>query len=76
MITDFDMPVMSGTKLAGLLPEIPVILISGRDDALVAAKDFPNIHNVIIKPYHKKDLMDGIREIIQNGKEHGQNPHN
>jgi CheY-like chemotaxis protein/anti-sigma regulatory factor (Ser/Thr protein kinase) len=76
MITDFDMPVMSGTKLAGLLPEIPVILISGRDDALVAAKDFPNIHNVIIKPYHKKDLMDGIREIIQNGKEHGQNPNN
>jgi PAS domain S-box-containing protein len=76
MITDFDMPVMSGTKLAGLLPEIPVILVSGRDDALVAAKDFPNIHNVIIKPYHKKDLMDGIREIIQNGKEHGQNPNN
>jgi PAS domain S-box-containing protein len=76
MITDFDMPFMSGTKLAGLLPEIPVILISGRDDALVAAKDFPNIHNVIIKPYHKKDLMDGIREIIQNGKEHGQNPNN
>jgi PAS domain S-box-containing protein len=76
MITDFDMPVMSGTKLAGLLPEIPVILVSGRDDALVAAKDFPNIHNVIIKPYHKKDLMDGIREIIQNGKKHGQNPNN
>jgi len=70
LITDFDMPIMSGTMLAGLLPELPVILISGRDDARVAATDYPNIHCVIIKPYHKKDLMDGIREVIQSGNTH------
>ncbi len=70
LITDFDMPIMSGTELAGLLPELPVILISGRDDARIAAGEFLNIHRVIIKPYHKKDLMDGIREILQNGKNH------
>lgn len=70
LITDFDMPVMNGTMLAGLLPELPVILISGRDDARIAAKDYPNIHSVIIKPYHKKNLIDGIREIIQTGTQH------
>jgi PAS domain S-box-containing protein len=76
LITDFDMPVMSGAMLAGLLPELPVILISGRDDARVAARDYPNIHRVIIKPYDKKDLMDGIREVLQHGKKHVQDPYN
>ncbi len=70
LITDFDMPDMNGTTLAGLLPELPVILISGRDDARIAAQKHPNIHKIIIKPYHKKDLMDGIHEILQNGKNH------
>ena len=68
MITDFDMPIMSGAILAGLLPELPVILISGRDDAHVAAKKYSNIRKVIIKPYHKQDLMEGIREVMQQEK--------
>jgi two-component system, cell cycle sensor histidine kinase and response regulator CckA len=76
LITDFDMPIMSGVVLAGLLPELPVILISGRDDARVAAKEYPNIHNVIIKPYHRKDLMEAIREVIKNGEKHAQDPNN
>jgi len=76
LITDFDMPVMSGVMLAGLLPELPVILISGREDARIAARDYPNIHRVIIKPYHKKDLMDGIREVIKNGIPHDQDTNN
>jgi two-component system, cell cycle sensor histidine kinase and response regulator CckA len=76
LITDFDMPIMSGAKLAGLLPELPVILVSGRDDARIAATEYPNIQRVIIKPYHKKDLINGIREIFQNGKKHDQNPYN
>ncbi len=76
LITDFDMPVMSGAMLAGLLPELPVILVSGREDARVTANDYPNIHKVIIKPYHKQDLMDGIREILQKGKLHDQDPYN
>ncbi|GAB6190807.1 hybrid sensor histidine kinase/response regulator [Desulfocastanea catecholica] len=76
LITDFDMPVMNGTKLAGLLPELPVILLSGRDDARVAAKEHSNIHSVIIKPYDKKDLMDGIREVMHNGKKYAKDPHN
>jgi two-component system, cell cycle sensor histidine kinase and response regulator CckA len=68
LITDFDMPVMSGAILAGLLPELPVILISGREDARISAQDYPNIQKVIIKPYYKQDLMEGIREAIWNRK--------
>ena len=70
LITDFDMPIMDGSMLAGLLPELPVILISGRDDARIAAQEHPNIYKVIIKPYHRKELMDGIRQILHNGNKH------
>ena len=70
LITDFDMPIMNGSMLAGLLPELPVILISGRDDARIAAQEHPNIYKVIVKPYHRKDLMNGIREILHNGNKH------
>ncbi len=70
LLTDFDMPVMSGTVLAGLLPELPVILISGRDDARLAAREQPNICQVLIKPYHKKDLMKALHEILRNGRKH------
>ena len=65
LITDFDMPGMSGTDLAGRLPELPVILISGRDDARVAAREHTNIARVVIKPYDKRDLMEAIREVMK-----------
>lgn len=64
LITDFDMPHMSGTELAGRLPNLAVILVSGREDARSAAKDYPNILKVVIKPYDKNDLMEAIREVI------------
>jgi len=66
LITDFDMPIMSGTELARNVPELPVILISGRDDARLAAQDCPNIFQVIIKPYHKKDLIQSLNQIWEN----------
>jgi FixJ family two-component response regulator len=62
------MPGMSGTKLAGRLPQLSVILVSGRDDARAAAKDYPNILKVVIKPYDKNDLMEAIREVMQSEK--------
>ncbi|MCP3889014.1 MAG: response regulator [Desulfobulbaceae bacterium] len=66
VISDFDMPELSGTELAEQLTELPFILISGRDDAKTAARPHANIQKVIIKPYHKKDIMDGIRDIRKN----------
>ena len=68
IITDFDMPGMSGAELAGRLPDLPVILISGRDDARIAARDHANIIKVVIKPYDKRDLMEAIREVMKNEK--------
>lgn len=69
MITDFDMPGMSGAELAGRLPGLPVILISGRDDARIAAKEYANIVKVVIKPYDKRDLMEAIREVMNSDKQ-------
>lgn len=60
LISDFDMPDMSGAELAKNLPELPVILVSGREDARLAAQNCPNIKQVIIKPYHKKDLIESL----------------
>ncbi|MFT5697900.1 MAG: two-component system cell cycle sensor histidine kinase/response regulator CckA [Desulforhopalus sp.] len=66
LISDFDMPTMSGAELAKSLPDLPVILVSGRADARFAARDCPNIFQVIIKPYHKKDLIQSLNEIWEN----------
>lgn len=66
LISDFDMPKMSGAELARSLPDLPAILVSGREDARLAAQDIPNIVKVIIKPYHKKDLVESLSEIWKN----------
>jgi PAS domain S-box-containing protein len=68
VITDYDMPGMSGTQLARRLAvidkELPVILISGREDAVSAAADLPNIRLVVIKPYDKQDLSRAINTVL------------
>jgi FixJ family two-component response regulator len=67
------MPVMSGTQLARRLAvidrELPVILISGREDAVSAAADLPNIRLVVIKPYDKQDLSRAINTVLSNEKQ-------
>ncbi|MBG0789812.1 MAG: response regulator [Desulfovibrionaceae bacterium] len=70
VITDYDMPGLSGTQLAERLarfaPDLPIILISGREDAAGAAAHLPNIRRVIIKPYDKHDLSEAIRSVLPN----------
>ena len=56
IISDYDMPAMNGTQLAKTLEDFPIILVSGREDAIIAAKKQPNIIKTIIKPYDKQDL--------------------
>ncbi|MCG2732840.1 hybrid sensor histidine kinase/response regulator [Pseudodesulfovibrio aespoeensis] len=68
LITDYDMPGLSGTQLArrvgDLVPLLPVILVSGREDAAMAASDLPNIRQVVIKPYDKDDLATAIASAL------------
>ena len=68
LITDYDMPGMSGTQLAARLanvaPTLPVILVSGREDAAAAAAHLPSIRRVVIKPYDKNDLSNAIKSVL------------
>ncbi len=68
IITDYDMPGMSGTQLAGhvadLASKLPIILVSGREDAAMAALNLPNIRQVVIKPYDKDDLTAVITSVL------------
>jgi len=56
LITDYDMPTINGVQLAEQLPDLPVVLISGREDAIDAAKNHSNIIRILIKPYDRHDL--------------------
>ncbi|CCH50381.1 PAS/PAC sensor hybrid histidine kinase [Pseudodesulfovibrio piezophilus C1TLV30] len=68
LITDYDMPGMSGTQLAievaHHVPNMPIILVSGREDAATAAAHLPNIRQVVIKPYDKDDLSEAISAVM------------
>lgn len=68
IITDYDMPGLSGTALAAKVaetaPDMPIILVSGREDAVAAAAHLPSIRQVVIKPYDKDDLADAISGVM------------
>ncbi len=63
IISDYDMPKMNGIELASALSFLPVILVSGREDAVPAAMTCENIVDVLIKPYDKNDLHKAISFI-------------
>jgi two-component system, cell cycle sensor histidine kinase and response regulator CckA len=69
LITDYDMPAINGIELIQrvhfLNPEIPSILISGREDAITAAHAIPSIRRVFIKPYDTIDLTFTINTILE-----------
>ena len=69
VITDYDMPGLSGAELAHALgkvaPLLPVILVSGREDAVAASVGLPNIRHVVIKPYDKNDLTAVISDVMK-----------
>lgn len=71
LITDYDMPGMSGAQLArevySKVASLPVILVSGREDAAAAAADLPNIRRVVIKPYDKDVLSGAITDALGAG---------
>jgi len=70
LVTDFDMPGISGVELAikvrEMAPALPVILVSGRRGSLTAAERAGNIGAVLLKPYNGDDLARAIGQVLEN----------
>ena len=64
VISDYDMPTMRGTQLAERLPDLPFIIVSGRDDAISASMPYRNICKVLIKPYDKTDIQWALNLVF------------
>lgn len=65
IISDYDMPAINGAQLAARLPDFRFILVSGREDAIVAARQQPNIIRTLIKPYDRNDLKIALGTVYQ-----------
>lgn len=69
LITDYDMPGMNGIdlvkKIMEYAPHLRVIMISGREEAVAAAKEIAAIRYVLVKPYDKNELSAMINSILR-----------
>lgn len=68
LITDYDMPDLNGLELIrealSINARLPVILVTGRDEAVEGAQALNNIRMVVQKPYNKMILSDAIRQVL------------
>ncbi|MEJ2153840.1 MAG: ABC transporter substrate binding protein [Desulfobacteraceae bacterium] len=68
IITDYDMPEMTGLQLAGEaarhLPDIPVIVVTGRKPPEEMKTSCFNIKKLLRKPYNKDSISKAIREVL------------
>ncbi|MCP3871813.1 MAG: response regulator [Desulfobacteraceae bacterium] len=69
IITDMQMPNMSGDKLANeitkIRPDIPVLLCTGFSETMSAEKaESLGINGFLLKPIGRKDLSHKIREVL------------
>ncbi|SDP07403.1 PAS domain S-box-containing protein [Desulforhopalus singaporensis] len=75
LITDYDMPKLNGIDLVKLIshkvPTLPVIMISGREEALIEASNLEAVKKILTKPYDKEELIDAIETILQEMRNHG-----
>ncbi|WP_084458093.1 hybrid sensor histidine kinase/response regulator [Desulfocurvus vexinensis] len=69
VITDFDMPGLSGVELARELerrmPDVPVLMVSGRERAVALAAGLSNVARILLKPYDRNTLSEALREVLQ-----------
>lgn len=69
LITDYDMPLMNGVELVNQIkqwaPKLPVLMISGREEASNSARNTQMIKRVFIKPYSKEELFDAVNQVLQ-----------
>ena len=68
VITDFDMPEIDGLELANHIsnsaPELPVIMVSGRNIAAKGAKEIPAVKNLVSKPYNSSEIAKAITSVL------------
>ena len=68
LITDYDMPGLNGVELIEVIrkyaPDLPVLMVSGREEAAGAAAGLPGEVSVVIKPYDKSELQSKIQMIL------------
>ena len=66
VVLDWILPEVGGEEvyriLKGLVPHVPVVLVSGRDD-LVRLHALPE-HPVVAKPFGDADLLDAVRRAL------------
>lgn len=69
MITDYDMPGLNGVELAKSIehcaPNLPVLMVSGREEATAASKGCKGIRKIFHKPYDKNELHLVIHAILK-----------
>ena len=73
LLTDHHMPVMNGLELIKLLSQLkislPVIVITGMpDNNLLQTLSLYGCNNILIKPFHFKDLTQRVRTLLEKKK--------
>ncbi len=80
IISDYDMPGLNGVELAKGVqrqqPDLPVIIVSGREEALGAVTQVENVVRVVIKPYEKNLLKSVIEAALSRKGRNGTNINN
>ena len=70
VITDYDMPEMTGLQLAEEVarsqPDVPIIVVTGRKPPEGIDTKSLNIKKLIRKPYNKDSISKAIREVLDN----------
>ena len=65
VLTDVVMPGMTGTELARLRPDLPVLLTTGHSDEVVNMET--GGREVLVKPYGLESLAAAVSHAVLNG---------
>jgi PAS domain S-box-containing protein len=72
VITDYDMPEMTGLQLAkniySIHPTLPIIVVTGRKAPEGMVSHVQNIKKLVRKPYNKLSISVAIRQVLDNEK--------
>ena len=72
LVTDVDMPIMSGVELAVTLqarsPSLPVLIVSGHADDSVLSDLTPRTSAFLAKPFRPSELVDRLNELLERSR--------